>query len=343
MSVPSAVPAVRSASWRRRYAGSTGIVLNDRAVRGGLDPARRRRSGPRARRGAVRDLPVLAPPARHLRHRDHDGRVQEFRYRGRATSACPASCTSCIPTRRTTAARRPTPASPTASSMSSPSSSAMRSEAGRSPSSPSPSRTGACDARAAPAPRPDRRPGQRPRNARGGLRDRGGAACAGGGGDAARGADRSAGGRARAHYLAAHASTRPRPPRSSGSRAPTGYAIARQFRRAYGTSPDRYRTMRRLALARTAIEEGVPLARAAADCRLCRPEPHDPPVRARLRADARAVGRDRRGLWPSLGRVIFAARPPDSGAWRVLPSDASAAPRNTGSVADTTAGTSPGG
>jgi AraC-like DNA-binding protein len=43
------------------------------------------------------------------------------------------------------------------------------------------------------------------------------------------------------------------------------YALARQFRRAYGTSPDRYRTLRRLALARTAIESGVPLARAAAD------------------------------------------------------------------------------
>ena len=43
------------------------------------------------------------------------------------------------------------------------------------------------------------------------------------------------------------------------------YALARQFRRAYGTSPDRYRTMRRLALARAAIESGVPLARAAAD------------------------------------------------------------------------------
>jgi AraC-like DNA-binding protein len=43
------------------------------------------------------------------------------------------------------------------------------------------------------------------------------------------------------------------------------YAIARQFRRAYGTSPDRYRTMRRLGAARTAIESGVPLARAAAD------------------------------------------------------------------------------
>jgi AraC-like DNA-binding protein len=43
------------------------------------------------------------------------------------------------------------------------------------------------------------------------------------------------------------------------------YAIARQFRRAYGTSPDRYRTLRRLALARTAIQGGAPLARAAAD------------------------------------------------------------------------------
>ena len=144
-------------------------------------------------------------------------------------------------------------------------------------------------------------------------------------------------------YIAAHASDQT--PASTLERIAgiDRYAIARQFRRAYGTSPDRYRTMRRLALARTAIEEGVPLARAAADCRLCRPEPHDPPVRARLRADARAVGRDRRGLGPSLGRVIFAARPPDSGAWRVLPSDASAAPRNTGSVADTTARTSPGG
>jgi AraC-like DNA-binding protein len=42
------------------------------------------------------------------------------------------------------------------------------------------------------------------------------------------------------------------------------YSIARQFREAFGTSPDRYRTMRRLELARAAIESGVPLARAAA-------------------------------------------------------------------------------
>src|SRR5215472_6067908 len=43
------------------------------------------------------------------------------------------------------------------------------------------------------------------------------------------------------------------------------YTIARQFRWAFGTSPDRYRTLRRLALARAAIERGEPLARAAAE------------------------------------------------------------------------------
>jgi AraC-like DNA-binding protein len=43
------------------------------------------------------------------------------------------------------------------------------------------------------------------------------------------------------------------------------YTLARHFRRAYGTSPDRYRTMRRLELAREAIQAGTPLARAAAD------------------------------------------------------------------------------
>src|SRR5215471_13178369 len=43
------------------------------------------------------------------------------------------------------------------------------------------------------------------------------------------------------------------------------FTIARHFRRAFGTSPDRYRTLRRLALARAAIERGEPLARAAAE------------------------------------------------------------------------------
>jgi AraC-like DNA-binding protein len=43
------------------------------------------------------------------------------------------------------------------------------------------------------------------------------------------------------------------------------FTLARHFRRALGTSPDQYRTMRRLALARAAIENGQSLARAAAE------------------------------------------------------------------------------
>jgi AraC-like DNA-binding protein len=65
-------------------------------------------------------------------------------------------------------------------------------------------------------------------------------------------------------YLAAHA--REQTPASTLEQI-TGadrFTLARHFRRAFGTSPDRYRTMRRVALARAAIEEGVPLARAAA-------------------------------------------------------------------------------
>ena len=43
------------------------------------------------------------------------------------------------------------------------------------------------------------------------------------------------------------------------------FTIARHFRCAFGTSPDRYRTLRRLELARAAIEKGEPLAQAAAE------------------------------------------------------------------------------
>jgi AraC-like DNA-binding protein len=43
------------------------------------------------------------------------------------------------------------------------------------------------------------------------------------------------------------------------------FTIARHFRRAFGTSPDRYRVLRRLALGRAAIESGQPLAQAAAE------------------------------------------------------------------------------
>jgi AraC-like DNA-binding protein len=43
------------------------------------------------------------------------------------------------------------------------------------------------------------------------------------------------------------------------------FTLTRDFRRAFGTSPDRYRTLRRLERARRAIENGVPLAGAAFD------------------------------------------------------------------------------
>jgi AraC-like DNA-binding protein len=42
------------------------------------------------------------------------------------------------------------------------------------------------------------------------------------------------------------------------------FTLTRHFRRALGTTPDRYRTMRRLAVARAAIDDGLPLTQAAA-------------------------------------------------------------------------------
>jgi AraC-like DNA-binding protein len=89
-------------------------------------------------------------------------------------------------------------------------------------------------------------------------------AALGGGAEADGPIDLAAVGRVR-DYLRAHACEQT--PASTLERIAgiDRYAIARQFRRAYGTSPDRYRTMRRLGAARTAIEGGVPLARAAAD------------------------------------------------------------------------------
>ncbi|HEY4025487.1 MAG TPA: AraC family transcriptional regulator [Candidatus Dormibacteraeota bacterium] len=66
-------------------------------------------------------------------------------------------------------------------------------------------------------------------------------------------------------YLAAHA--RQQTPASvlEEIAATDRFTIARHFRWAFGTSPDRYRTQRRLALARAAIESGQSLARAATE------------------------------------------------------------------------------
>jgi AraC-like DNA-binding protein len=86
----------------------------------------------------------------------------------------------------------------------------------------------------------------------------------GGGADAEGPIDLAAVGRVR-DYLRAHACEQTPAATLERIAGIDRYAIARQFRRAYGTSPDRYRTMRRLGLARAAIQNGVPLARAAAD------------------------------------------------------------------------------
>jgi AraC-like DNA-binding protein len=66
-------------------------------------------------------------------------------------------------------------------------------------------------------------------------------------------------------YLGAHASEQTPASVLEQIAGADRYTIARDFRRAFGTSPDRYRTMRRLALARHAIANGRPLALAAAE------------------------------------------------------------------------------
>ncbi len=76
--------------------------------------------------------------------------------------------------------------------------------------------------------------------------------------------DRRAAERAR-DYLDAHASEQTPASALEQIAGADRYTIARDFRRAFGTSPDRYRTMRRLALARRAIATGRPLALAAAE------------------------------------------------------------------------------
>ena len=65
-------------------------------------------------------------------------------------------------------------------------------------------------------------------------------------------------------YLAAHASEQTPASTLEAVAGVDRFTLARHFRRALGTSPDRYRTMRRLGLARAAIERGLPLAEAAA-------------------------------------------------------------------------------
>lgn len=66
-------------------------------------------------------------------------------------------------------------------------------------------------------------------------------------------------------YLAAHPREQTPAPILERIAGTDRYTITRHFRWAFGTSPDRYRVLRRLALARAAIESGQSLARAAAE------------------------------------------------------------------------------
>ena len=76
------------------------------------------------------------------------------------------------------------------------------------------------------------------------------------------GIDMTAVGLAR-EYLAAHANEQTSAAALEKLTGMDRFMLTRQFRRAFGVSPDRYRTSRRLDLARVAIELGVPLAQAA--------------------------------------------------------------------------------
>jgi AraC-like DNA-binding protein len=64
-------------------------------------------------------------------------------------------------------------------------------------------------------------------------------------------------------YLAAHAREQTSAAALEKMTGTDRFVLTRQFRRAFGTSPDRYRTRRRLDLARAAIERGTSLAQAA--------------------------------------------------------------------------------
>jgi AraC-like DNA-binding protein len=66
-------------------------------------------------------------------------------------------------------------------------------------------------------------------------------------------------------YLAAHAREQTSASVLEQIAGSDRFTIARHFRWAFGTSPDRYRTSRRVALARAAIESGQSLAEAASE------------------------------------------------------------------------------
>ena len=227
----------------RRYAGPTRAVLNDlrpRATRSARAQARPASSASRLGSPAARSSPTATTPTRSGSRRRACRRSDTA---APAASACPASSTSCIPTSCTTAAPASRTGSPTGSSTSSPSSSGRRSAAAPLPFVAEPV------IEPLPATRrlvrlladidepldelaPPRRRGGSPTRWRRPARP---AAVPGG-------ADRRGGAHARAG-----APGRPCPTEETAAAQLERIAgidrcaVARQFRRAFGTSPDRYR------------------------------------------------------------------------------------------------------
>jgi AraC-like DNA-binding protein len=64
-------------------------------------------------------------------------------------------------------------------------------------------------------------------------------------------------------YLVAHATEAVSAVTLEGLSGTDRYSIVRHFKAAYGTTPDRYRMLRRLDLARAGIGRGQPLAEVA--------------------------------------------------------------------------------
>jgi AraC-like DNA-binding protein len=122
-------------------------------------------------------------------------------------------------------------------------------------------------------------------------------------------------------YLAAHASEQTPASILEKIAGVDRYTIARHFRWAFGTSPNRYRTLRRLALARAAIESGQSLARAAADTGF---------------ADQSHMTRQFKrtyGLTPGLWMALTAASSPETSrgqgrTWRTAPHSSGAVTGN---------------
>ena len=246
------------------------------------------------------DLRVRAAPARHVRDRRHARPAcRRSATAASAGSACPASCTCCTRTRRTTARRAPTPASRYRIVYVEPelvrdalgggplpfvADPVQRRSAGDRVSWRRSSRTSTSPVDDL-APRRDRRDGRRRPCARSAA------------GVTRRGAIDLAARRARARApRRARRASDARRRRSSGSPASTASRSRASSGAPTARAPTATGRMRRLAVGARGDRGGRAARAGRRRRRLRRPEPHDPPVRARLRPHAGALGARSRDL-----------------------------------------------